>query len=118
MPLGPPGGRSFASSPYWKKTVVACPSGLTEPEKLAAVVLVVAGLPGTAAGFAGGGGGGGAPLTNSYAPMSHLPPAGCGRATPRWSVVSGCWAASVHDPASTAGLPAASACVGVVPPLF
>ena len=38
------------------------PRGLTVPEKLAPVVLVAAGLPGTAAGLAGGGGGGGGAL--------------------------------------------------------
>src|SRR5438270_3809812 len=50
--------------------------------------------------------------------MSHLPPAGWGRATPRWSVVTGWPARSVHDPVSTAGLLTSRAWVGVGPPLF
>src|SRR5437870_2066629 len=50
--------------------------------------------------------------------MSHLPPDGCGRTTPRWSTDTALPPASVHAPASAAGLAAASACVGVGPPLF
>jgi hypothetical protein len=92
-------------------------------------VLVAVGAAGTAAGGEEGGGGGGEeggggepeppdpPPASSYAPMSQLPPPGCGRGTPRWSVVTASLPMSVHEPASTAGLSAGSAWVGVCPPL-
>src|SRR5690348_16274108 len=50
--------------------------------------------------------------------MSHFPPAGCGVATPRWSLTSVLPRMLVQDPASMAGLPASSASVRVGPPLF
>jgi hypothetical protein len=88
---------------------VTCPSGFTVPEKPAPVLLVAVGAPGTAAGGDGGGGLAADPGTSSKAPMSHLPPAGWGRATPRWSVGNAPPRMLVHDPASIAGLPARSA---------
>src|SRR6266850_1424772 len=47
--------------------------------------------------------------------MSHAPPGGCDRVTPRWSVGA---LQKESGTASMAGLPGSSACVAVGPPLF
>ena len=57
-------------------------------------------------------------VSNSNAPMSQAAP--CGRATPRWSIVTGMPSASLQSKtgiASMAGLPGKRAWVWVGPPL-
>ena len=54
--------------------------------------------------------------SNSTAPMSHVPPTGCGRGTSRWSTLPAAAHAAL-SPAPTTGEPVTGYMVWVFPPL-